>query len=161
MIFESGKLAQIQEGISSDVDKTLRQFSGLQPANTAVLSNHLASLSVSIPTITPDCLTGPIEARRHQLLDTSASRLHRSAQRALGGTVSLSALSAALSWASTLPSIELLSVDTAVGLAGLGIVGSFALGQRAWLKAQRRFWRDWDRVISMLRGDLQASRSSE
>lgn len=54
-----------------------------------------------------------------------------------------------------MPPIEILSAGTAGGLGLLSIVGSLALGQKFWAGAQRKFWRDWNRVTGMLKGDLE------
>jgi hypothetical protein len=39
----------------------------------------------------------------------------------------------------------------------LAAVGAVALGQRMWERAQNRFWADYTRVTTMLKGDLQVS----
>lgn len=54
-----------------------------------------------------------------------------------------------------MPPIEVLSAGTAGGLGLLSIVGSLALGQKFWRGAQKKFWRDWNRVTGMLKGDLE------
>ena len=61
------------------------------------------------------------------------------------------------SWAAYVPPIAALSPATAIGLGLLSIVGSVAVGQRLWLRAQGRFWKDWMRLTLMLKDDLQVS----
>ncbi len=56
-----------------------------------------------------------------------------------------------------MPPVASLSLGTAIGLGILCAVGSVAMGQRLWLRAQKRFWKDWTRLTQMLKGDLQVS----
>lgn len=78
-----------------------------------------------------------------------------SAQRALLTSLGSSTIALAASWFCYVPPLAILSGPTAIGIGLLSIVGSAALGQRRWLKAQRTFWADWARITDMLRGDLQ------
>lgn len=65
-----------------------------------------------------------------------------------------------MSWVAYVPPIEVLSAGTASGLGLLSVVGSLALGQKFWAGAQKKFWRDWNRVTGMLKGDLEVRTES-
>lgn len=166
MVFESGQLSHLQSSLSSSSDEIIRQLSHTStsptqspphphPFTSPLLANHLSTLSLSIPPLTPTTLLSPILTRRNQLVTQSIPRLQLSAQRALLTTYSTALLGASLSWAAYVPPIEILSAGTAGGLGLLSIVGSLALGQKFWTGAQRKFWRDWNRVTGMLKGDLE------
>jgi len=64
-----------------------------------------------------------------------------------------------LSWIAQLEPLAVLSTETAAGLGILAIISSLALGQRVWGRAQRRFWKDFDRITKMLEGDLKVGRN--
>ncbi|OWZ61402.1 hypothetical protein AYX15_06384 [Cryptococcus neoformans] len=166
MVFESGQLSHLQSSLSSSSDQVIRQLSHTStsptqssphphPFTSPLLANHLSTLSLSIPPLTPTTLLSPILTRRNQLLTESIPRLQLSAQRALLTTYSTALLGASLSWVAYVPPIEVLSAGTAGGLGLLSIVGSLALGQKFWGGAQKKFWRDWNRVTGMLKGDLE------
>lgn len=65
-----------------------------------------------------------------------------------------------MSWVAYVPPVDVLSAGTASGLGLLSIVGSLALGQKLWGGAQKKFWRDWNRVTGMLKGDLEVRTGS-
>ncbi|WWC98869.1 hypothetical protein V866_005763 [Kwoniella sp. B9012] len=163
VIFESGRLSHLQIQLDQLSDHTIRQLSHSQshststthPFTSPLLLNHLSTLSLSVPPLTPTSLTSPILTRREQLLTQSIPRLHSSAQRALLTTYATSLLGVSLSWMSYVPPISLTSAPTAVGLGILSVVASLALGQRLWGKAQKKFWRDWKRITGMMKGDLE------
>ncbi|OXC65339.1 hypothetical protein AYX13_05582 [Cryptococcus neoformans] len=166
MVFESGQLSHLQSSLSSSSDQVIRQLSHTStsptqssphphPFTSPLLANHLSTLSLSIPPLTPTTLLSPILTRRNQLLTESIPRLQLSAQRALLTTYSTALLGASVSWIAYVPPIEVLSAGTAGGLGLLSIVGSLALGQKFWAGAQKKFWRDWNRVTGMLKGDLE------
>ncbi|WVW79700.1 hypothetical protein I302_101670 [Kwoniella bestiolae CBS 10118] len=161
IIFESGQLSHLQLQLNTLSDHTIRQLShstsstSTHPFTSPLLLNHLSTLSLSIPPLTPTSLTSPISTRRQQLLTQSIPRLHSSAQRALLTTYATSLLGVSLSWMSYVPPIALTSASTALGLGILSVVASLALGQRLWGKAQKKFWRDWKRITGMMKGDLE------
>ncbi|ORY25235.1 hypothetical protein BCR39DRAFT_544538 [Naematelia encephala] len=170
VIFETGQLAQLESQLSSQVNTTLRQLSSQptsirssadlhiaapHPFSSPLLINHLRSLSLSIPDLRSDSLTRPITARRDQLSSISGTQLQRSANRALLTTYSMAAAGVVSSWAAYVPPLAVLSSGSAAGLAILSVVASLALGQRLWARAQKHFWRDWSRITSMLKGDLE------
>ncbi|WVQ83505.1 hypothetical protein IAT38_005646 [Cryptococcus sp. DSM 104549] len=170
LVFETGQLSHLQLSLSKSADRTIRQLSHppspthatSSPATTSphpftspLLTNHLSTLSLSIPPLTPTSLLSPLSSRRTQLLTTSIPRLQTSASRALLTTYSTALLGCSLSWVAYVPPVEILSAGTAGGLGLLGVVASLAWGQRLWGKAQKKFWKDWDRVTGMLKGDLE------
>ncbi|WRT65407.1 uncharacterized protein IL334_002350 [Kwoniella shivajii] len=168
IIFETGKLSNLQFTLDSNSDHIIRQLQSTHPSNSTsptpnsthpftspLLLNHLSTLSLSIPPLSPASLTTPIIIRRRQLLTQSIPRLHTSAQRALLTTYATSLLGVSSSWMSFVPPISLTSASTAIGLGILSIVASLALGQRLWGRAQRKFWRDWKRITGMMKGDLE------
>ena len=61
------------------------------------------------------------------------------------------------SWAAFVQPVAPYSLPTAIGFGLLSVVGSVALGQRLWLRAQKRFWSDWTRLTHLLKGDLHVS----
>jgi hypothetical protein len=161
-VFESGQLAQLQETLSIETDRRLRELSAHRrpdgqpgPFTSPVLLNHLSTLSLSVPPMDASSLLGPIAQRRRQLLDESVSRLRLSAQRSLLSTLFFASSGAAVSWALCVPPLSLISAATAAGLGVLSLVSAVALGQKFWSRTQQRFWADWQRVTSMLKGDLQ------
>lgn len=160
--FETGEMAQLQRQLGSETDHIVHQLSmqpgklgGSQPFFSPLLINSLSTLALSVPELEPTSLTAPIESRREQILATSVPRLQVSASRSLLASWIFSGTAALLSWTAYVPPVALISAPTAVGLAILGLVGSLSAGQRTWLRAQNRFWRDWDRINAMLRGDLE------
>jgi hypothetical protein len=52
---------------------------------------------------------------------------------------------------------EYIEAGTSLGLALLGATIAGWRAQSGWLKAQRRFWGDWQRVAEGLKVDLQAT----
>ncbi|OCF42512.1 hypothetical protein I317_03628 [Kwoniella heveanensis CBS 569] len=162
IIFETGQLSQLQSSLDMTSDQTIRKLShpshtpsSTHPFTSPLLLNHLSTLSLSIPPLTPTTLLTPILTRREQLLAQSVPRLQASAQRALLTTYSTALLSMSLSWMSYVPPLTLTSAPTAVGLGLLGVVASLAWGQRMWGKAQKKFWKDWTRITGMMKGDLE------
>lgn len=160
----------MQHNLSVEADHTIRQLSfstrrtgpaAPHPFSSHLLLNHLQTLSLSIPPFEPTTLLDPIETRRDQLQHFPVQRLQLSAQRALLSTYAMAFLGMSASWAAYVPPLASLSGSTAVGFALLSAIGSVALGQRLWLRAQKRFWRDWTRLTHMLKGDLQVSNFSE
>ncbi|KAK8861291.1 hypothetical protein IAR55_002110 [Kwoniella newhampshirensis] len=163
IIFETGELSQLQTSLDHDADHTIRQLSNpthgpkpkTHPFTSPLLTNHLSTLSLSIPPLAPTSLLTPILTRRDQMLNQSVPRLQLSAQRALLSTYSTAFLGVSLSWVSYVPPLSTISAGTATGLGLLSIVASLAMGQRLWGRAQKRFWRDWKRITGMMKGDLQ------
>lgn len=171
VVFESGQLSHLQSSLSSSSDQIIRQLSHTSssptqlsphphPFTSPLLANHLSTLSLSIPPLTPTTLLSPIITRRNQLVTKSIPRLQLSAQRALLTTYSTALLGASISWVAYVPPVDVLSAGTASGLGLLTIVGSLALGQKLWAGAQKKFWRDWNRVTGMLKGDLEVRTES-
>lgn len=154
-------MAQLQKSLSTHTDKTLRGLANPRalphPLSSPVLINHLSTLTLSIPEFEARTLLLPIQTRRRQLIEKAVPRLQLSAQRTLLATCGLSGLGVAASWACYVPPLSLLSSATACGFGLLSVVASLALGQRWWSKAQRTFWKDWERITGMLRGDLQTT----
>ncbi|KAK4689708.1 hypothetical protein P7C73_g389, partial [Tremellales sp. Uapishka_1] len=169
LIFETGQLALLQTSLEESADKVLRRLSsrsGAQaipvphPFSSSLLLNHLSSLSLSIPPLLPDSFLDPIHSRRRQLLDFSVPRLQLSAQRALLSTYAISLGGTFASWLLYVPPFSIVSGSTAAGLGILCVLSSLLLGQRLWERSQKRFWRDWDRITKMLKGDLQVQFSN-
>ncbi|ODN97240.1 hypothetical protein L198_03803 [Cryptococcus wingfieldii CBS 7118] len=167
IVFETGQLSQLQQSLSSSSDEILRQLAHPSrqrhisaatrgnPLSSPLLANHLSTLSLSIPTLTPAHLLSPILTRRNQLISQSIPRLQISAQRSLLTTYSTTILGVTGSWIGSVAPLELFSTSTAGGLGVLSVVASLALGQTLWARAQKRFWKDWDRITGMLKGDLE------
>jgi hypothetical protein len=125
------------------------------PLSSPLLVNHLSTLSLSIPDLSPTTLLLPLQQRRQQIVNVAVSRLQTSARHALLTTLTLAATGIFSSWWAYVPPVELLSASTAGALGVLSVVSAAALGQNRWGKAQSRFWQEWDRATGMLRGDLQ------
>ncbi|TYJ59017.1 hypothetical protein B9479_000005 [Cryptococcus floricola] len=167
IVFETGQLSQLQQSLSSSSDEILRQLAHPSrqrhisaatrgnPLSSPLLANHLSTLSLSIPTLTPAHLLSPIITRRNQLISQSIPRLQISAQRSLLTTYSTTILGVTGSWIGSVAPLELFSTSTAGGLGVLSVVASLALGQTLWARAQKRFWKDWERITGMLKGDLE------
>lgn len=152
-------MAQLQKSLSTRTDDTLKRLANPRalphPLSSPVLINHLSTLTLSIPEYEATTLLLPIVTRRRQLIQKAVPRLQLSAQRNLLSTLGFGGLGVAASWASYVAPLSLVSGVTACGCGLLSIVTGLALGQRWWTRAQRNFWRDWERITGMLRGDLQ------
>jgi hypothetical protein len=166
IIFETGQLAQLQTQLNAESDDLVRQLAatpgtsktlGSHPFSSPLLVNRLSTLSLAIPVLTPFSLLEPIYRRRKQLSEVSVQRLHRTARASMLVTYGASASGALFSWLAQLDPLALVSSETAIGLGILSLVASVAAGQRLWHIAQRRFWKDFDRVTKMLEGDLKVS----
>jgi hypothetical protein len=174
LVFEAGELAQLQSYLGDRSRETARNLSTKakpsvpgagakataevgHPFCSPVLLNHLDSLALSVPPVTARTLLAPVTARRTQLLTTAVPRLQVGAQRALLASAGLGLASAAGAWTLAVPPLQLISGNTAFATALLGIVGALALGQNLGARAQRRWWRDWNRVTDMLKEDLAAN----
>jgi hypothetical protein len=53
-----------------------------------------------------------------------------------------------------MPPFDLVSGYAALGTGALSIVGSLAMGQALWQRAQNKWWKDWNRVTDMMKDDL-------
>jgi hypothetical protein len=129
------------------------------PLSSPVLINHLSTLTLAIPDFEVDTLLEPIASRRRQVVEKAVARLQLDAQRTLFSTVGIFAVTVPTAWAACLPPLSLITGYAATGLGILGILSGLLLGQRWWQKSQAVFWKDWHRISSMLRGDLEVSRS--
>ncbi|BEJ11258.1 hypothetical protein CspHIS471_0106800 [Cutaneotrichosporon sp. HIS471] len=163
LVFEAGQLSQLQSQLGKQSDTTARHLTSSSsdraghPFSSPLLLNHLASLALSIPPVTPTSLLPPVATRRAQLVNTAVPQLQVTAQRALGSSITLALAGTAGAWTAFAPPLSYISGGTAVGLGALAIVSSLALGQAWWAKGQRRFWRNWNRVTAMLKDDLSAN----
>lgn len=163
LVFEAGQLSQLQSQLGSQSDTTARSLTSSSsdraghPFSSPLLLNHLASLALAVPAVTPTSLLPPVATRRAQLVNTAVPRLQVTAQRALGSSVALALAGTAGAWTAFAPPVSWISGATAVGLGALAVVSSLALGQAWWAKGQRRFWKDWNRVTAMLKDDLSAN----
>jgi hypothetical protein len=140
-----------------EADDTIRKMAttSSRPLSSPLLVNHLATLSLSIPDLSPSTLLSPLQQRRRQLIDIPITRLQASARRALLTTFTLAATGVFSSWWAFVPPVAAISSSTAGALGLLSVVSAAALGQRRWTTAQQKFWKEWDRATGMLRGDLQ------
>jgi hypothetical protein len=163
-VFESGQLNQLQSQLSAETDTTIRRLSSkslrsedgvTHPFSSPLLLNHLSSLSLSVHPFDPSTLVDPIRIRRHQLIQQAVPRLQLSAQRGFLGTYSVAATGIFASWAAYVEPLSLLSSETALGCGTLSVAASLVLGQSLWKRAERRFWKDFDRIVEMLQHDLQ------
>lgn len=168
IIFETGQLSQMQGQLTIESDNLVRRLAleparsrtlGLHPFSSPLLVNRLSTLSLAIPQLVPESLLQPLYDRRKQLSNTSVARLHWSAQKAMLLTYCTSAIGILFSWGGSVGPLVLVSEGTALGLGLLSVLGSLAVGQRMWHAAQKRFWRDFDRVTRMLEGELKVSAS--
>lgn len=163
LTFEAGQLAQLQASLGDAADNTARQLTKTggemagHPFSSPLLINHLSSLSLSIPRVSPNTLLQPVTSRRTQLLGTMVPKLQISAQRTLLSSYALSLVGCSASWCAYVQPLELISSSTAFGTGLLSIVSGVALGQQIWAKAQKRWWKDWDRVTQMLKEDLASN----
>lgn len=163
LVFEAGQLRQLQIQLGREADKTAKTLTSASseraghPFSSPLLLNHLASLALAIPPVSTTSLLPPVATRRAQLVNTAVPRLQLTAQRALASSITLTLAGVAGSWTAYAPPMGMISGATAVGLGALAIVSSLALGQAWWAKGQRRFWKDWNRVTSMLKDDLGAN----
>lgn len=163
-MFESGQLNQLQSQLSAETDTTIRRLSSkslrseggvTHPFSSPLLLNHLSSLSLSVHPFDPSTLVDPIRIRRRQLIQQAVPRLQLSAQRGFLGTYSVAATGIFVSWAAYVEPLSLLSSETALGCGTLSVAASLVLGQSLWKRAERRFWKDFDRIVEMLQHDLQ------
>ncbi|CAK9786695.1 hypothetical protein CC85DRAFT_262677 [Cutaneotrichosporon oleaginosum] len=164
LVFEAGQLSQLQSQLGKQSDETARSLTSSStseraghPFSSPLLLNHLASLALAIPSVTPTSLLPPVATRRAQLVNTAVPQLQVTAQRALGSSITLALAGTAGAWTAFAPPLSWISGATAVGLGALAVVSSLALGQAWWAKGQRRFWKDWNRVTAMLKDDLCAN----
>lgn len=165
IIFETGQLSRLQSEIDKQADDALRRLSAVStssdphPLSSPILRNHLSTLSLAIPSFTPETLLAPLDRRRHQLVDVSVGYLQRAARNTALLTTGLGLGGVFASWWLYVPPVAFISAPTAVGLGLLSVVATVALGQRRWNKAQQMFWKEWSRSTGMLRGDLQVGHS--
>ncbi|GMK54558.1 hypothetical protein CspeluHIS016_0111440 [Cutaneotrichosporon spelunceum] len=163
LIFEAGQLSQLQSQLGKESDTTARSLTSSSsdraghPFSSPLLLNHLASLALSIPSVSSTSLLPPVATRRAQLVNTAVPQLQVTAQRALASSLTLAMAGAAGAWTAFAPPLSYISGGTAVGLGALAIVSSLALGQAWWAQGQRRFWKSWNRVTAMLKDDLSAN----
>lgn len=163
LTYEAGQLAQLQASLGDAADSTARQLTKAggeaagHPFSSPLLINHLSSLSLSIPRVSPSTLLQPVTSRRSQMLGTMVPKLQISAQRTLLSTYALSLAGVSASWCAYVQPLELISSSTAIGTGLLSLVSGVALGQQIWAKAQKRWWKDWDRVTNMLKDDLASN----
>lgn len=139
---------------------TLATRGNLHPLASPILRNHLSTLSLAIPKFNSDTLLECLRRRRSQL-EASAHRVQTEARKGIFSTAGLAITGLAASWWIYVPPVAALPAVTATGLGALGVVLAIYLGQRRWDRAQKTFWREWDRSTEMLRADLQASRRLE
>lgn len=165
LIFEAGELAQLQTSLGEQANKTARTLIAPHAADTnsphpghpfssPLLLNHLQSLALSVPRVTPGTLLAPVTTRRNQLLATAVPRLQVAAQRSLMTTYALALCGSSVSWCACMPPFDLVSGYAALGTGALSIVGSLAMGQALWQRAQNKWWKDWNRVTDMMKDDL-------
>lgn len=160
LTYEAGQLAQLQSNLGDAADKTARELTKAggeaagHPFSSPLLINHLSSLSLAIPRVLPNTLLQPVMSRRSQMLGTMVPKLQISAQRTLLSSYALSLFGCSASWCAAVQPLELITTYTAVGTGLLSIVSGLALGQRFWARAQKKWWKDWDRVTNMLKDDL-------
>ena len=156
-MYETGQLSQLRRNLDLQTDGTIRKLasSTSHPLSSPLLVNHIATLSLSIPDLTPTTLLSALQQRRRQIIDIPINRLQVSARRALLTTFTLATTGIFSSWWAYVPPVEFLSASTASALGILSVVSAAALGQKRWATAQTGFWKEWDRSTKMLRGDLQ------
>ncbi|RSH94350.1 hypothetical protein EHS25_004153 [Saitozyma podzolica] len=91
--------------------------------------------------------------------DTTIRRLSSKSLRSedawVPRTYSVAATGIFASWAAYVEPLSLLSSETALGCGTLSVAASLVLGQSLWKRAERRFWKDFDRIVEMLQHDLQ------
>jgi hypothetical protein len=125
------------------------------PFASAVLTNRLSTLSLSIPPVQAKTLVEPIRFRQQQLVDEIIPIVQNGARwisyqtyiGALGGVLA--------SWTVYVPPFELVSASTAIGLGMLSITASIWSGQTRWHRVQKSFWRSWERSTDMLSSDIK------
>jgi hypothetical protein len=156
-VYETGQLAQLRRNLDLQTDATIRRLasSTSHPLSSPLLVNHIATLSLSIPELSPSTLLSALQQRRRQIIDIPINRLQTSARRALLTTFTLATTGIFSSWWAYVPPVEVISAPTASALGILSVVSAAALGQKRWAIAQKTFWKEWDRSTKMLRGDLQ------
>ncbi|EIW69179.1 hypothetical protein TREMEDRAFT_44343 [Tremella mesenterica DSM 1558] len=160
--FEAGQLAEVQAQLSRTADETVRKLSSPQsytcpshPLTSPVLLNHLSALSLSIPPLSPASLHHALRQRRDELLAACLPRLHKAASRSVLASYAIASSSIMSTWIMAVPPIQVISPGLAFGLGLLSVLSSIALGQRQWNRAQKVFWRDWERSTKVIREDLQ------
>ncbi|KAJ9092950.1 hypothetical protein QFC19_008548 [Naganishia cerealis] len=163
LAFDTGRLDQIHRYLSEKTDTLLRSFAAppshsstvvpsTAPFYSPVLINSLSQLEQTHP-ITPALLTAPIHARRAQLLSFVVPLLQKRAYTTAWTAWSVAFASSSLSWTACVP-LDLLSPATSLGMGLLGSVAAARWAVGAWLKAQKKFWADWQRVEQGLEHDL-------
>lgn len=157
IVYETGQLSQLRRNLDLQADTTIQKMAATssRPLSSPLLVNHLATLSLSIPDLSPSTLLSPLQQRRRQLIDIPVNQLQASARRAILTTFTLACTGVFSSWWAYVPPVAAISPPTAGALALLSVVSAAALGQRRWSTAQLKFWKEWDRATHMLRGDLQ------
>ncbi|KAJ7111576.1 hypothetical protein C8R43DRAFT_1079102 [Mycena crocata] len=145
-------------------DLTERTFALLAPSNTRalhspVLQNALRQLATA-PTfpVIPTTLAAPLGARANQILGASTSQLHVTGQRALMGMIAGTAVGASINWigwAGWL--VDTLGVSEPATTSAVGILvglSSVYWASRRWDNGRKRWWEDFMRVASGLKGDI-------
>ena len=151
-------MSQIQDHLSAEADKIIRSSSA--PFGSAVLVNRLSTLSLSIPPVKSNTLVEPIIRRRNQLATDVAPLMQSKGRWIVYQSYLGAAGGVAASWAAYVPPLELITSSTAFGLGLLSVVASIYAGQTRWMKAQKGFWRSWDRTTEMLGSDINVSQQT-
>lgn len=157
IVYETGQLSQLRRNLDLQADATIRKMATMpsRPLSSPLLINHLATLSLSIPDLSPSTLLSPLQQRRQQLIGVPINRLQASARRAVLTTFTLASTGVFSSWWAYVPPVAAISASTASAFGLLSVISAAAFGQRRWSIAQLKFWKEWDRATHMLRGDLQ------
>ncbi|KAF6763049.1 hypothetical protein DFP72DRAFT_521471 [Ephemerocybe angulata] len=163
LLVHTGELHSIQTELTKASFSLLSKHRVL-PTN--VLRNSLLQLE-TLPQhrLTTNSLTGPIYARRNQIIEFPTTRLHVVGQKAVLGMSGGIVGGAGLGWVGwmgwlvgsgegLLGSLGL-EPATAMGLGALSAVASVRWAVGRWEKGKRKWWEDWRRVGDGLDRDLR------
>lgn len=153
LVFHSGQLSALQSNYLSHTSTTLTSRIPA-PLTSPLLSNTLAQLSAKPAfRILPTTLLAPALNRLYSL-QTSTTRLHKSANRLVLGTATSWLTSSVLS--AYLYIASFLDIATSLGLASFVSVGVLRWAVGRWERAKGRWWDDWKRVGRAVERDVRA-----
>ena len=152
--FENGRSKQLQSDWEAQTQQRVDRFLRSERKASTSSANTLATVlqtSVIDEPRTPSAMI--VQQRRQQLLETVVPSLQRSAERAALVMCGLGTSGFASAW--SLYTVEIIGASTATGLGIVATLLSIRLGQRLWGRAQTRFWREWERLTTLLQSELE------
>ncbi|ORX36434.1 hypothetical protein BD324DRAFT_628816 [Kockovaella imperatae] len=156
LAFALGKLEERQALLMSEADRALTMSSRVDCGPSALVQNELAILARGPKN--SNNLRALISCPDQEVLDRLVPRLQRSADKASIAMLAMGSMGISVSWAAT--QLDILTGTTGAACSLLGILCGVRLGQHLWHRAQRLFWKDWDRITVLLSEECESQVST-